>query len=182
MRFAYSDQPYFGMCGSYDHDHGDGYANGIPQGCWDDADTHANLVAYLCDEFDGWAMSLTTPSLKTLLPLCPDDARVAAWVKPFASFKPGVNPGYCWEPVIFWHPRTKRDRTERTVRDYFSTGITLQRGFFGAKPEPFVWWLLDLLGVRRGEDEFVDLFAGSGAVGRAYDAWVAQPELFGATA
>lgn len=176
LRFAYADAPYFGMCDRYEHDHGDDGR------CWDDLDTHRRLVERMCDEFDGWAMSLHVPSLGDLLSVCPEDARVASWCKSFASFKPGVNPGYCWEPVIFWHPRSKRDRAERTVRDFFVCPITLERGFFGAKPEAFVWWVLDLLGVRRGVDTFTDLFHGSGAVERAYAAWSAQPELFGATA
>jgi hypothetical protein len=39
-----------------------------------------------------------------------------------------------------------------------------------------VWWVLALLGVR-ADDEFTDLFPGSGAVGRAYERWRAQAPL-----
>src|SRR4051794_4141650 len=95
MRFAYADPPYLG-CGSlYDKHH-------VRARDWDDPETHRALVARLMDEYpDGWAMSLSSPSMRTILPMCPSDSRVAAWVKPFAIFKPNVNPGYAWEPVIF---------------------------------------------------------------------------------
>lgn len=159
MRFAYADPPYYGLCKLYDHDHPDGR-------CWDDLDTHARLIDRLA-EFDAWAMSLHTPTLRDVLPLCPQDARVGAWVKPFASFKLGVNPAYCWEPVIFRGGR-KRNRTERTVRDFIAENITLRRGFTGAKPVAFCWWVFDLLGAQP-TDEFHDLFTGSGAVTEAWD-------------
>lgn len=122
-------------------------------------------------------MSLHTPSLKHILPLCPDGVRVAAWVKPFASFKPGVNPAYAWEPVIFRGGRP-RMRTEQTVRDWTACNITLKRGFTGAKPEDFCWWLFDLLGLRP-TDNFADLFPGSGAVTRAWNSYRTE-RLFGA--
>ena len=31
----------------------------------------------------------------------PGRCAIAAWTKPFAVFKPPVNPAYTWEPVIF---------------------------------------------------------------------------------
>ena len=54
-----------------------------------------------------------------------------AWVKPFASFEPGVNPGYAWEPVIFGGVRNL-GRDVPTVRDFVSAPITLKRGLVGA--------------------------------------------------
>ena len=173
MRFAYADPPYLGLCKFYDHDHGDDGR------CWDEPETHRHLIERLCDDYpDGWAMSLHEPSLRTVLALCPDDCRVSPWVKPFASFKPGVNPGYTWEPVI-WRGGRKRDRTEPTVKDHCIAGITLMRGFVGAKPDAFTHWILDLLGVRPS-DEFVDLFPGSGAVTAAYEQWRRQTTMWGA--
>ena len=163
MRFAYADPPYLGCCKLYDHHHPDGR-------CWDEAETHRLLIERLCDEYpDGWALSASSPSLRTLLPMTPDDCRVAAWVKPFAIFKPGVNPAYTWEPVIFRGGR-KRDRSSPTVRDFISENITLKRGLTGVKPDAVCEWLFGLLGVEP-DDEFVDLFPGSGAVGRAWDSW-----------
>lgn len=170
MRIAYADPPYLGMCKAYEHAHPDGL-------CWDDTQTHARLIARLTDEYpDGWALSLHTPSLRAILPLCPDDVRVAAWVKPFASFKPGVNPAYAWEPVIFRGGRQPRSREEQTVRDWCAVGITLRRGFTGAKPQAFSFWLFDLMGLRP-TDALSDLFQGSGAVAAAWEKWrTASPE------
>lgn len=121
-------------------------------------------------------MSLHTPSLRAILPLCPEDVRVMAWVKPFASFKPGVNPAYAWEPVIVRGCRKRTDKSEPTERDYVAAGITLKRGFTGAKPEQFCHWLFAVLGIRE-EDEFMDLFPGSGAVTAAYASWRRQRRL-----
>lgn len=95
MRFAYADPPYLGCCGLYDHYHPDGL-------CWDDLSTHVSLIRRLVTEYpDGWAMSLSAPSLRALLPLMPADVRVGSWVKTFSAFKKGVRPAYAWEPVIF---------------------------------------------------------------------------------
>lgn len=114
-------------------------------------------------------MSCSSPSLRQLLPMCPDDVRVAAWVKPFASFKPGVNPAYAWEPVIFRGGR-KHARKDRTVRDWLSCSITLRKGLSGAKPPEFSGWVFSLLNAQAG-DEMVDLFPGTGAVSCAWDDW-----------
>lgn len=161
MRFAYADPPYLGTSkfgaehhyGAH-HDHAADY---------NDIATHGALIARLVDEFpDGWAMSLSSPSLRLLLPLCPPDVRVGAWVKPFASFKPGVNPGYCWEPVI-WRGGRKLGRDIDTVRDWCSENIMLKKGLSGAKPPNVCRWILEILGYRDG-DELVDLFPGTGVM------------------
>lgn len=168
MKFAYADPPYLG-CGKkhYAKQHADAAD-------YDRIETHVALVARLVDEYpDGWALSLHTPSLKAMLNLCPDDVRVGAWVKPFASYKPGVNPGYCWEPVIFHGGRSASERGGRsveTIRDYVSANITMQKGTSGAKPEAFCLWLFDMLGAQP-DDEFHDIFPGSGAVARVWETW-----------
>jgi hypothetical protein len=162
MKIAYADPPYLGMAHLYDHPEA---------GIYDTVVGHRALIDRLAREFpDGWAYSLSSPSLRVLLPLCPEDVRVGAWVKPFASFKPNVNPAYAWEPVVFRGGRRK-GRDVPTVRDFVSCPITLRRGLAGAKPEGFAWWLFDLLGMREG-DEFADLFPGTGGMGRAWKAWL----------
>lgn len=162
MRVAYADPPYLGLCAVYEHDHG---ADGR---CWDDEATHAALIARLLSEFDGWALSLQVPALRTMLNCCPDDVRVGAWVKPFASFKKHVNPAYAWEPVLF---KPARRPVGDTVRDWVAASITLRRGFVGAKPVRFCRWLFEALGLEP-DDVFVDLFPGSGAVGAAHREWL----------
>lgn len=178
MKFAYADPPYLG-CGKshYGAVHAD--AADCDTEAW-----HRALVERLCDEYpDGWALSLHTPSLKTMLNLCPDDARVAAWVKPFCSFKPGVGVAYAWEPVIFMGGR-KRTRQQDTVRDWVSANITLRKGLTGAKPPEFTRWLLEILNAQPG-DQIDDLFPGSGAVQQVINAWAGEPcdvGLFGEAA
>lgn len=154
MRFAYADPPYLGMGGKmYDR----------PE--WDDIASHAALVERLAAEFpDGWAMSASSPSLKKILPLCPDDCRVAAWVKPFAAFRPNVKPAYAWEPVIFRGGRA-RTRKDETWHDWHSENITMRRGFQGAKPPGFAQWIVRLLNAQVDKgDTITDLFHGSGAM------------------
>lgn len=161
MRFAYADPPYLGLAAKL---YGDRHPDAAD---YDRIETHKALVDRLVAEFpDGWALSLHSPALKHILPLCPDDVRVGAWCKPFSSFKPGVGVAYCWEPVVFRGGR-KRDHRERTVRDYCMVNIALRRGFPGAKPEGFCHWMFEVLGAEAG-DEMHDLFPGSGAVGRAW--------------
>lgn len=109
-------------------------------------------------KYEGMALSCNSKDLRILLPLLESDTRIAAWVKPFASFKPGVNPAYTWEPVLFRTNR-KRIRTEPTIRDHISANITLKKGLVGAKPEAFAFWLFNLLGMK-DDDEFLDLFPG----------------------
>lgn len=167
LRFAYADPPYLGCCGLYEHHHPDGK-------CWDAQSTHAILIDTLIQSFPhGWALSASSVSLRLILPLCPDDVRVAAWVKPFCAFKRGVRPAYAWEPVIFRggrnpgqgfpHLPPAKGGEQTTPKDYLSEPITLQKGLTGAKPAKFCRWVADLLGYRDG-DELVDLFPGTGAM------------------
>jgi hypothetical protein len=161
-RFAFADPPYLGCGALYAAHHAEARV-------WDDPETHRDLVARLVRDYpDGWAMCLSTPSLQTILPMCPASVRVAAWVKPFAVFKPNVNPAYAWEPVIFMGGR-RGDRTRETVRDWFAKEITLQKGLVGAKPPAFCRWVLDLLGYEPG-DTVDDLFPGTGVMGEVVNA------------
>lgn len=96
MRVAYADPPYLGQRTRY----------GYPE--WDTLPRHVDLIQQLVTEFpDGWALSASSPSLRLLLPACPDDIRIGAWVKPFCAFKRGVRPCYAWEPVIYRGGRNK---------------------------------------------------------------------------
>lgn len=174
MHFAYADPPYLG-CGAL-------YADRHPEALsWDDPETHRRLIGRLSDEWpDGWAMSASSPSLRTLLPMCPADVRVGSWVKPFAIFKPGVPVAYAWEPVVFRGGR-RRGRDEPTVRDWIDCGVTLRRGLTGAKPRKVCLWIFDLLGAARG-DHLDDLFPGTGAVTAAWNEFQGTkppPLLFG---
>lgn len=155
--FAYADPPYLGCCGRYGHPDWDG--------CWDDPATHRSLFARLNESYpDGWAVSASSPSLRTLLPMCPEDVRVAAWVKPFAAYKKNVRNAYTWEPVIVRGGRASSQEGAPVTRDHLSQVITLKKGLTGAKPPAFCRWVLDMLGYVEG-DSVEDIFPGTGVMG-----------------
>ena len=158
MIAAYADPPYIGQAEKhYSHDPQCAEVN------------HEVLIAQMCDRFDCWALSCSSPSLQEILAYCPLDVRVGAWVKPFASFKPNVNPAYAWEPVILWHGRN-RGRDVDTVRDWIAANITLKKGLAGAKPPEFCYWLFDFMGLEP-DDELIDLFPGTGIVTDCWREW-----------
>lgn len=163
MKFAYADPPYLGCGKLYIKHHPEALA-------WDDPATHEALIGRLCADYpDGWVMSCSTPSLRVLLPLTPADCRVGSWVKPFASFKPNVNPAYAWEPVIFRGGR-KRNRTQLTARDWHSENITLKKGLTGAKPPKFADFIVGLWGVDFSiGDTLDDLFPGTGGMSTIWE-------------
>jgi hypothetical protein len=172
VRFAYADPPYIGQARK--HYRKEAASAGRVAAEVDHRALIEDLMAY-----DGWALSCSSPTLLRIGVMVfdlggygfLDECRIGSWVKPFASFKKGVNPGYCWEPVIFWGGRKlpTGDGTP-TLRDYVSANITLKTGVSGAKPEDVCVWLFRFLGMQP-DDEFVDLFPGSGAVTRAWDKW-----------
>ena len=153
MKVAYADPPYIGQAKKHYNS---------------EEVNHKELIEQL-EAYDGWALSLSSPTLQQILALCPQDIRVGAWVKPFCSFKVNVNPAYAWEPVIF-KPARLRGRNKMTVRDWVSASITLRKGLSGVKPEAFSLWLFEVLGID-STDEFVDIFPGTGAVSRAWEKW-----------
>jgi hypothetical protein len=162
VRLAYADPPYLGCCGLYGHRHE------APYGCWDERGTWGDLLATLHDDYDGWAISLNSPSLYPILRICAylkADIRVAAWVKPFAAFKRNVRIAYTWEPVIFKPGRDSSKDGAPVGRDHLRQPIQLKAGLTGAKPPEFCRWVLDLLGYVDG-DTVEDMFPGTGIMGR----------------
>ena len=164
MRIAYADPPYPGQAEKH---YGDD-----PRCAEVD---HAELIARLDRDYDGWALSsgADLAAMRLVVPLLPDGVRVCPWVKPFASFKPNVTLAYAWEP-IYVKPARRRGRDLPTVRDWVSANITLKRGLSGVKPDPVCFWLFEALGMERGDD-FDDLFLGSGAVTEAWAVWSGAP-------
>jgi hypothetical protein len=166
MRVAYADPPYKGQAQKhYSHD---------PRCAEVD---HARLIWRLT-RFDAFALSCKSDAaeLEMLLRIARRSLecrgkdvkrlRVSPWVKPFCSFKPGINPAYAWEPVIWWSSR-HRTREQQTVRDWVSANITLRKGLAGAKPHAFCYWLFELLNLQP-DDEFIDLYPGTGVVTEAW--------------
>lgn len=150
-RFAYADPPYPGFARKlYGHPETD----------------HAALIARLeADGYLGWALSTSMQALRDLLPLCPPrKTRVCAWVKPIGAS--GLTRGLhnCWEPLIVVGGRRKQPG----VRDWLRAMPARGGGdLVGRKPLAFCAWLFDCLGMVPG-DELVDLFPGTGVVGRSW--------------
>ena len=161
MRFAYADPPYLGTSKfGAEHHYGALHPDAAD---YDTLEAHQALVERLCDEFpDGWALSLHTPSLRTILAMCPEDVRVAAWVKGWCSWKPGVNPKYAWEPVIY---RGGRRSGVPAVRDWLQCNVATRQKVPGSTPVQFCEWVLALLGFQEG-DELIDIFPGTGVMDR----------------
>ena len=164
---------------------------------WVGGMTCARWRASACsDEFaDGWALSTSEAALKDVLELVPrgtpsrknkgrylngTGVRILAWIKPQAPWMP-VNPQYCWEPVLLYGGR--RTPGKPPIRNYL---ICSPQGYTfrprpaghvtGAKPPEFSRWIFDLLGAGP-DDELVDLFPGSGAVGHEWELYRVQPRL-----
>lgn len=169
MKVAYADPPYLGLAQEF-------YGHLHPEAAeYDKPETHKLLIERLSDEYDAWALSLHTPVLRTMLNFCPDDVRVMAWVKGFASYKPGNKQAqWAWEPVIVRGGRPQGKRLH-CVRDWVQESAPLQKSLRGAKPRRFCFWLFEVLNLEP-EDEFHDLFPGSGAVSAAWDEWKSRTE------
>lgn len=163
---AYADPPYPGQSAKHYSDHPD-YAGEV---------NHAALVTCLERDFDGWVLHTSSTALTDVLPLCPPNVRVMAWVKPFAAFKRNVSVAYAWEPVIVKAARKPVVTGRVVMRDFISEPITLKRGLVGAKPEAVCRWCFEVMGAQP-DDELHDLFPGSGAVSRAWENWRNQLRL-----
>lgn len=147
MKMAYADPPYIGQSKKH-------YASVEVN--------HEQLIYTLTNNYDCWALSLKTNSLKTLLPLCPQDIRVFAWLKPYAVIKKNVNPYYSWEPVIIHGARPRGDKREY-VADAIVCNPTFNSKLVGQKPQDFCFWLFECMGATL-EDDLTDIFPGTGSV------------------
>jgi hypothetical protein len=166
MRIAYADPPYPGQAATHYRDHPD-YAGEVD---------HAELLERLERDYDGWILHTHVPGLRLLNDLIPPDARLCVWAKTFAAFKANIPVAYAWEPVIVKAARTPIVDGQIVMRDWISAPITLRRGLSGAKPAEVCQWAFRLAGAHR-DDTLDDLYPGTGAVQRAWDAWRGQLAL-----
>lgn len=161
LRFAYADPPYPGLAGLYVEKQ--------------EVD-HAELIARLEAKYDGWALHTHVPALTLLLPLCPPEVRVLAWVKPFAVFRPGARLQFAWEPILV-KPLGPPYRT--SVFDWYRGNPTRKgRSLKGAKPADVAMFVFDAAGLRP-YDSLEDLYPGTGAISRAWSTWRAQARPIG---
>lgn len=164
MKLAYADPPYIGMAKkhySYDPQHAEV--------------DHAELIARLDRDYDGWALSCSEQTLHAVLAMCPAGVRIGAWVKEFVAYK-SCNPSYAWEPVVY---RQARKRKRPKVRSWVRANMTMQTGTPGAKPAAFCFWVFEMLNAERG-DSLDDLYPGSGAVGKCWEQFCRQMVLIDA--
>ncbi len=156
MRFAYADPPYVGFAHLYKDE--PTYAGEVD---------HAKLIADLqAGGYDGWALSCSSKihSLREILPHVPADAIVGAWVKTSGARPDALGPWNRWESLIVVPGR----RLRGAPPDFLATPPARGGGtLVGRKPIAFCTWLWAMLGACAG-DELVDLFPGTGIVGRAW--------------
>lgn len=158
MRLAVADPPYPGNAHLYEG-HPD-YAGEVD---------HVALIASL-GAYDGWALSTSAAALRDLLPLCPPEARVLAWVKHSVNVS--------WEPVIVVSARPPTGVRDwiQVEPDSFQWRPKPDGYVIGQKPLPFCLWVFAWLGAQP-DDDLDDLFPGSGAVGRAWEKYRSQDPL-----
>lgn len=154
-RLAYADPPYPGLSRKYYRDEPN-YAGEVD---------HRELVASLMERYDGWALSTSSKALRDVLPLCPPDARVAAWGKLGGVSSKTRGPHSRWEPVIYVPARVRRPG----LRDWLQAHPARGGGsLMGRKPLVFCAWVFALLGAEP-IDELDDLFPGTGVVSKAWE-------------
>lgn len=162
LRFAYADPPYPGTAKRF-------YGK---ESTYDGEVDHFKLISDLTAydrtrdsaAYDGWALSTSVRALRGLLPLCPPEARVCAWVKPGGTPPATYGLHGSWEALIVVPGRLLRPGHRDWLRAHPARlGGTLP----GRKPLAFCAWLFQCLGMLPG-DELVDLFPGTGIVGRAW--------------
>ncbi len=148
--FAYADPPYPGTARKY-------YRK------WE-VDQQALISSLRTSGYAGWALSTSAKALRKILPLCPPEARVCAWVKPIGVSSKTYGLHNTWEPVIVVPGRELRPG----VRDWLSAQPARRGGTLpGRKPLAFCAWLFRILGMLPG-DELVDIFPGTGIVSRSW--------------
>jgi hypothetical protein len=137
MTMAYADPPYPGKADIY-KDQPD-YKGEVD---------HVELIASLVDRFDGWALSTSAESLRSILPLCPPEAHVCPWVKPIVMPGRELRPGF---------------------RDWLAAQPARHGGDLpGRKPIAFCVFLFRCLGLCSG-DTLVDIYPGSGIVSKTWN-------------
>lgn len=155
MRFAYADPPYPGTARKY-YGKRKEFAGEVD---------HPSLVDRLTKGgYDGWALSTSARALRLVLPLCPPEARVCAWVKPGGA-PPGTNGLHnVWEAVIVLQGRRMKPGRRDAIYIHPARG---GGDLPGRKPLKFCTWLFQAMGMRLG-DHLEDLFPGTGIVTRAW--------------
>lgn len=122
------------------------------------------------------ALSMASPELR-LLHLFPSSARVLAWVKNWAQFRPGVWPTFAWEPLVVWGTRANWRQHGGIKSSGRPGGVPFDwillnpnpnrhRPHETPKPDGFGDWVLDVT-IGRQAVTVCELFAGTAPISRA---------------
>lgn len=159
LRLAYADPPYPGMASMYKDE---------PE--YDGEIDHKALIEYLCEEFDGWALSTSGKRVGTfrkVLSYCPEDARICPWVKPIGVSRKTHGLHNTWEPLIVYPAR----KLEPGFRDWLEAQPARYGGdLIGRKPIEFCVWMFRCIGALPG-DTLDDIYPGTGIVTKAFRHW-----------
>jgi hypothetical protein len=174
-KLAIADPPYLGTADLFYGDQGVGYDKGLKTTSntnqnahlWDDPQTHLELLDYLKDNFDSYAIALNTHSVglysKRIKFGSQSGFRLCSWIRP-NSAPTGSRIRPSWEPVIVYNAKDRRSYRSGLARtkDYLIANPP-RKQFIGTKPFEWTEWVTELLGYQEG-DTISDLFVGSGAV------------------
>lgn len=156
IRVAYADPPYPGLAQKY-------YEGGLEV-------DHAELVARLMAEFPaGWALSTSAESCRAVWALCPPQTRLCPWVRGSRRGR-AHRARVAWEALLVYGGRAQRLSPRDDLADVLVWGGRQHShpgALVGMKPAAFAEWMFRLLGLG-ARDELVDLYPGSGAIGRAW--------------
>ena len=123
LRLAYADPPYPGLARKHYGDHAD-YGGEVD---------HAELVASLSAEFDGWALSTSAAALPGVLAVCPAGVRVGAWVRGERPTR-SRGPLTAWEPVVFTGGRLRVDLVTATDASGSPAAATVRAALAAVTP------------------------------------------------
>jgi hypothetical protein len=160
LRLAYADPPYVNCAHLYKDQ--PEYAGEID---------YPVLVKSLYEEYDGYILHASSPSIPYLVGLLPPETyRIMAWIKPFAAFKKNVSVAYAWEPVFVKPLRKPVVKHKVIMRDWYPCSITMKKGLTGAKPPKLIRWAFEMVGLEHNDD-LVDLYPGTGIVTETWKEW-----------
>ena len=167
MKAAYADPPYPGCAKRH-------YGPNAQE------IDHRKLIDGLEDNFDCWTLSTASTTLRDILPLCPPEIRICAWVKPFAATPPNIMPFYAWEPIIL-KPAERKGKHKYFVRDWVMASPPIyhkktKSNCHGQKPQEFCKWLFEIMELTP-EDELTDMFPGSGVVTKCWNVFKSQRRI-----
>lgn len=189
MKFAIADPPYLGRAAIWYGEtmrhsqkgqaHGGSASVGFKPADyhenaheWDNIETHKNLIDMLEKKYDGFALAMAHDNLQKLIPYFRPNIKIMIWNKWSVPSRARVQNRY--EPVAIRIPKNRKGAVKgQTMTDVLIHKTRPAQGFTGAKPMFWTYWVLEALGVKKG-DVVEDLFNGSGMVNDAINNYMSR--------